>query len=290
MMKKLLLIIFALIICLIGASGLILEKIILSQIPKIMAQIGNGNTHFSFDSVKGDSGFANTKLVFINPRIETLKGTYRADKISLKVSLFSPKTLNGEISENIYLNQIHIQSEPIYLKFKIGSEKKITLTAKNLSVFKNGKIASMRAVDGTGTIMSKQLFATLECSDVSLPIIPVNQFSDIKKIFADVSYQLGGNEVLVRKSDIDFGEIQALIQGRIRKDAFVLDTQIRGWEKLLRELTARGFIGENNRKIISTALKLLSVRGVLRAPVIWENGILYVGKYPLINLSQGTEK
>jgi len=289
-MKKLLLIIFTLIICLIGASGLILEKIILSQIPKIMAQIGNGNTHFSFDSVKGDSGFANTKLVFINPRIETPQGTYRADKISLKVSLFSPKTLNGEISENIYLNQIHIQSEPIYLKFKIGSEKKITLTAKNLSVFKNGKIASIRAVDGSGTIMSKQLFATLECSDVSLPIIPVNQFSDIKKIFADVSYQFGGNEVLVRKSDIDFGEIQALIQGRIRKDAFVLDTQIRGWEKLLRELTARGFISEGNQKIISTALKLLSVRGVLRAPVILENGILYVGKYPLINLLQGTEK
>ena len=285
-MKKFLLIFVGLIVCLLGASGLILEKIILSQLPKVVAAAGKNGTKISFDRVEGDSGFANTKLVFIRPRVETPKGVYQADEISLKVSLFSFRTLQGEISGSQSFNQMQIRSEPILFKVNLGAEKKITLTTKKLMILKPEKAASFQTMEFDGVLHGKEFLGTLDCTGVSLPIVPIQQFSEMNKAFLDISYQLGGREVMVRKSEFDFGEIQVAVRGRVQKDAFVLDAQVSGWEKILRELTARGFINETKQKIIATALNILSVRGVLRAPVILEDGVLRVGTYPLMKIKK----
>lgn len=285
-MKKIILVILLCVVCLLGASGFIFEKIILSCVPSVLTLAQKENVKISFDDIKSDSGFARVKLMIVKPQVEIAQRIYQAESLSLNISLFSFRTITGEISGNISSEQIKIQSEPILFTINLDTEKKITLTTKKMTLFSPKEMLSVQVLKSDVSWVDEHLFGAIEGRDILFPAVSVKPFSEMKRLFLDMSYQRSKEDMMIEKSEFDFDEVKINARGRIqaKKESFILDVQVRGWEKVLQELTSLGFISKSKQKWIVTALRFLSVRGVLRAPLKLEKGLLYIGGHQVIDL------
>ena len=282
MLKKGITIFFVLILVLFASSGFILKKIILNEIPFVLEQATQNGIHIHWGKLDTQTSIGKVTLTLTDIKAISPQGDYLADKIILNFSLWTPKTCTGTLEGTQKFNQFLLKSDSIPFILRTGEKFEVK------TILQNGVLSSdlplIRFQEGEIFLSfnKENLDFDINGNKISLFQIEQKELSLLETFSLTGNKKLNDQKVHLQKALFDFGTIQLSLNGSITPKSFYLDAQIHGWQILLDILEKEGKISSKQAQIARFSLNLLSVRGILSVPLIRKDGIIYVGKIPLL--------